>query len=445
MNKNFSILKYILLLSLGWKVALLFITYFGLSTFPGYNGIDNALRQPSPDIDYWFRWSNWDGGHFRGIVERGYLPQQTVFFPLYPLLMKLLTFTYFTPNQSGLLISHLSLIIALFFLYKLTLLDFKEAVAKRAVFALLIFPTSFYLGAVYSESLFLATTLASFYFTRVNYQKWGGFFAATSVATRLTGITTLSAILAGYLLKENKKLHIGMLWDTLLRRLLIYLVIVSITLKFIVKSITPLRLWWVQGFLNSILEVISLMTLPILLLTILEFLIKNLNFKKLFSNTTLIFILTLLPIPLYIIYQQIIFQNPWGFLTNELLWQRHFTLPWQPVLGYLSYLKSTGIFQIGNPARSLTELVFFLGGLIGLVFSFYKLKPSYTIFYALGLILPTFSGTLIAMPRYMLTIFPIYILLGLIENEILQKIGSLIFILLLAAYSMLFMGWFWVT
>ncbi|OGE28148.1 hypothetical protein A2772_01045 [Candidatus Daviesbacteria bacterium RIFCSPHIGHO2_01_FULL_38_8b] len=145
------------------------------------------------------------------------------------------------------------------------------------------------------------------------------------------------------------------------------------------------------------------------------------------------------------LFQQALFQNPLGFLINETNWNRHFSLPWEPILGYLNHLKSVGIFQIGNPARVFTELAFFIGGVFGFIFSLYKLKPAYSIFYGLSLILPTFSNTLIAMPRYMLTIFPIFILLGLIENEFLQKIGIIFSVLLLSAYTMLFMGWYWVT
>ncbi|MDP3733099.1 MAG: hypothetical protein Q8Q91_01020, partial [Candidatus Daviesbacteria bacterium] len=355
--------------------ALLFITFFGLSTFPSRNGLTDELFLPSGDISYWFRWSNWDGGHFRGIVENNYLPQQTVFFPFYPLLMKILNMIGLDITFAGLLISHLSLVCSLFLLYKLTLLDFSEKVAKRAIFALLIFPTSFYLGTVYSESLFLAVTLACFYFARTQKTVLSSFFAAASIATRLTGLATFAAVLGDHLLAQS----------------------------------------------------------------------KNFNFRKILTLKTFLLCLSLLPVPLYMLYQQALFQNPWGFLTNESEWNRHFSLPWEPVLGYLNYLRSVGIFQIGNPARVLTELVFFIGGIVGFVFSLYKLRPAYSIFYLLSLILPTFSGTLIAMPRYMLTIFPIFILLGLIENEVLQKIAVIFSLLLLSAYSMLFMGWYWVT
>lgn len=445
MKSNWQIFKYVLLLFLGWRLALLFIAFFGLSTLPSRNGITDELFLPSPEISYWFRWSNWDGGHFRGIVENGYLPQQTVFFPLYPLLMKILNIVGLDITFAGLLISHLSLIASLFFLYKLTILDFPEKVAKRAIFALLIFPTSFYLGTVYSESLFLAVTLACFYFARTQKTVLSSFFAAASVATRLAGLATFAAILGDHLLKELKNFKIPLLWQTKLRRLLIYFITCSIVIKIILELILPLKLFLLLGSLDSILQIIFFAIIFTFTLVFAEFLFKNINFRKILTLKTFLPCLSLLPVPLYMLFQQALFQNPLGFLINETNWNRHFSLPWEPILGYLNHLKSVGIFQIGNPARVFTELAFFIGGVFGFIFSLYKLKPAYSIFYGLSLILPTFSNTLIAMPRYMLTIFPIFILLGLIENEFLQKIGIIFSVLLLSAYTMLFMGWYWVT
>lgn len=445
MKSNLQIFKYCILLFLGWRVALGFITYFGLSTFPSRNGITDDLFLPSNDITYWFRWTNWDGGHFRGIAEHGYSPQQTVFFPLYPLLMKILNLAGLEINLAGLLISHVSLLLALFFLYKLVLLDFSEKVAKRAVFALLIFPTSFYFASLYSESLFLAATLASFYFFRTKKVGWAALGSTLAVATRLVGVVTVIGALAEHLLKPMQKFHLSLLWNTKLKRLLLYFMALSIILKLSIKITHLQNLYFGTGLLETILPIISFASLIVLILVILEFLIRNLYFNKIFSVKTLLLFLALLPIPLYMLYQQALFQEPFGFLTNEAGWNRHFTMPWEPVLGYLNYLRAVGVFEIGNAARILTELIFFIGGMIGLIFSLYKLRPSYSLFYALSLILPAFSGTLIAMPRYMLIIFPIFILLGLIENELVQKIGVIFFILLLSAYSMLFMGWFWVT
>ncbi len=337
---------------MGWKLALLFITFFGLSSLPS-----------SSDAGYWIRWANWDGGHFRGIAENGYLTQQTVFFPMYPMLIKFLMFFNIPSLWGGLIISNLATILTLFFMYKLTLLDFSQKVAKKATLALLIFPTSFYLGAVYSESLFLAFILTSFYSMRTNRFIWAIFLGAGAIATRLVGFAIFLALI---------------------------------------------------------------------------------NYKKLFSIKNLILVLMLLPILIYIYYQQVIFQNPFGFLTNEQEWQRHLTFPLKPFLSYAKYLLVTG-FQIGNMPRALIEFTFFTGGLIGIYFSFKKLPRSYSIYFLISLILPAFSGTLIAIPRYMLTIFPIFILLGLIKNELLQKIGVIFSLLLLSAYAILFILGYWVT
>lgn len=426
-------------------MALTFITYFGLSAFPNIDPDSKDLLSPSQDLDYWFRWTNWDGGHFRGIAEHGYSPEQIVFFPLYPLLIKILSMPGLDTNFAGLLISHLSLLAALFFLYKLTLLDFSEKVAKRAVFTMLIFPTSFYFAAAYSESLFLAATLAGFYFLRTKRAGRAALGSAAAVATRLVGVVTVVGTLAEHLLKPMQKFYMSMLWNSKLKRLLLYFAALSIILKLSIKFTHLQNLFFLTGLLQTTLQIILFAGFLTLLLIVFEFLMKNLDFKKVLTIKTILLFLALLPIPLYMLYQHTVFQNPLGFLTNETSWKRHFTLPWEPILGYLNYLRSVGIFEIGNAARVLTELVFFVGGLVGLIFSLYKLRPSYSIFYALSLILPAFSGTLIALPRYMLTIFPIFILLGLIENEMLQKIGIIFFILLLSAYSMLFMGWFWVT
>lgn len=323
-------------------MALLFITFFGLSTFPS-----------TADLDYWIRWANWDGGHFRGIAENGYLPQQTVFFPLYPMLIKFLMFLGVPSLWGGLIISNLATILTLFFLYKLTLLDFSEKVAKRATFALLIFPTSFYLGAVYSESLFLAVTLASFYFARKTAWGWASFFAGASVATRLVGLAAILAILVEYLL-INKKI---------LTKKLVYI----------------------------------------------------------FSS--------LLPFWLYIIYLKFKFQNSLIFLTSEENWNRRLTYPWVAL----------------EKIPSFTDLLFFLVGLVALVAIYKSLPKSYFIFSLMAFLIPLFSGTLLAFPRYLLVIFPIYVVFANIKNEFLQKTGIIFSILLLSAYSMLFINGYWVT
>ena len=50
-------------------------------------------------------------------------------------------------------------------------LDYNDGVAKKAVLFFCVFPTAYFLSALYSESLFLVLVLASFYYARQT--RWG--------------------------------------------------------------------------------------------------------------------------------------------------------------------------------------------------------------------------------------------------------------------------------
>lgn len=441
---NWQILKYCFFLFLGWRVALAFITFFGLSTFPHMIG-DGVIAWPNPNLDYWIRWANWDGGHFRGIAENGYLPIQTVFFPGYPILITILQSFGIHSLWGGLIISNLATIFVLFFLFKIILLDFDEQIAKRAIFALLIFPTSFYLGAVYSEALFLLCALGAFYFARKHNWLLTSVFTAAAVSTRLVGIVLVLAILFDYLLKDNPKFSLNSLINTILKRLLLITILLNILNYLFLNLSIQLKNFFLSGFLSSLAELIFWTFILIFFLTILEFILKNINFKKIITKPTFILLLSILPLFLYMYFQKVMYNSPFTFLTNEYLWHRSETLPWEPVIGYFTHLKAVNFLQIGNPARTLTEFLFFIISLVGLIFSLYKLRASYTLFFLLAFITPLFSGTLIAIQRYILVIFPLFILFALIKNEYLQK--SLIFFsgFLLAIYAVLFIGSFWVT
>ena len=80
----------------------------------------------------------------------------TGFFPLYPNLIRNLASTFKNPVISGVLISNLSFLISLIFLARLIRLDYDVNTTKFAIIALLLFPTSFYFGSVYTEGLFFS-------------------------------------------------------------------------------------------------------------------------------------------------------------------------------------------------------------------------------------------------------------------------------------------------
>lgn len=116
----------------------------------------------------------WDAWHYILIARDGYAAGSTVwdtnipFLPLYPWLMGLLGVGGGVDGLAvaGLLISNTTFFVALAVLYRLTAQDFGPAIARRCMLYLAIFPTSFFLSAPYTESLFLLLTLGFFWALR---------------------------------------------------------------------------------------------------------------------------------------------------------------------------------------------------------------------------------------------------------------------------------------
>ncbi len=133
-------------------------------------------------------WGRWDAVHYLDIATQGYQGTDMAFFPLYPLLIRMVGSLAGNHLIAGLLISSASFFLGLLFLYKLLEFEYDRAVARRAIFYVSIFPTAIYFTAVYTESLFFMLTVASFYYMR-RRQWWMagvlGFFASL---TRIEGL-----------------------------------------------------------------------------------------------------------------------------------------------------------------------------------------------------------------------------------------------------------------
>jgi len=122
-------------------------------------------------------WSHWDGEHYVALAVGGYLnPPDNVspaFFPLYPLLVRSCAELFGGPISEqalsvwGPLLSLLFLPFAFYFIYQIALNEFDEEVARGTVLALAFFPTTFFLNAAYTESLFLALSAGSIWAVRV--------------------------------------------------------------------------------------------------------------------------------------------------------------------------------------------------------------------------------------------------------------------------------------
>lgn len=150
-------------------------------------------------------WSHWDGEHYVALAAGGYLqpPEQVspAFFPLYPLLMRSFAGLFGGPvswgalSVWGTLISLLALPFALFFVYRIAESGWDAGVARGAVLALAFFPTTFFLNAAYTESLFLALSAGSLWAARVRGDLLlACLLAGLAAATRNVGIFLLAPL-----------------------------------------------------------------------------------------------------------------------------------------------------------------------------------------------------------------------------------------------------------
>jgi len=155
-----------------------------------------TLDAPSRSMNIW---SHWDGEHYVTLAMGGYLhPPDNVspaFFPMYPLLLRSFAELFGGPISKealsvwGPLISLLFLPFALYFIYHIALEGWGEPVARGTLLILAFFPTTFFLNAAYTESLFLALSAGSIWAMRVRKDLLlACVLAGFAAATRNVGI-----------------------------------------------------------------------------------------------------------------------------------------------------------------------------------------------------------------------------------------------------------------
>lgn len=110
------------------------------------------------------------------------------------------------------------------------------------------------------------------------------------------------------------------------------------------------------------------------------------------------------------------------------------------------------IFTVNkNDFLYLTIILEFISGvvfMIGNVIAYFKVRLSYLVFSILAFIVPTLTGTLTSIPRYVLVCFPVFIIFGLNLSKSRNLIKSLYIISLLIfslIYITLFSRGYWVS
>lgn len=195
-----------------WRVILFIIAFIAIyaipefgNRFPYWNTILTTTGLPS----WIWAFGNFDGVHYLRIVTMGYESSQysQAFFPLYPLFIKFATL-YSGNYLISLIATNIVFLMGLIVFYKLIEIDFSKKIAIGSIILLIIFPTSFYFGSIYSESLFLFFTVSSIYLLRKKNYLFAGVYGLLACSTRILGLWLIPIFLIEiYLEYRNKNIE----------------------------------------------------------------------------------------------------------------------------------------------------------------------------------------------------------------------------------------------
>lgn len=138
----------------------------------------------------------WDARHYVDIIENGYVAEGDaslfiVFFPLYPMICRCVTFmTGFSAYGVATAVSNAALIGCGAAIYRLMEPEDGTEVARRAMLLVMFNPMTYFFSITYSESVFLLVTLLAVLFARRGRFALAVAFGALASSARLLGMAT---------------------------------------------------------------------------------------------------------------------------------------------------------------------------------------------------------------------------------------------------------------
>jgi len=368
-----------------WRIGLFLLGLISTSLigflFP-YPNFQRLIELGNGIPSIW-SWGGFDGIHYLTIAESGYVADFTqAFFPLFPWIIGLVAkYLSFNFLYSALLVGNLSLLIAACLFWRLLRIDFKNDQSRQIILSLLLFPTAFFFGAIYGEAFFLCLVFGSFLAAR--RKKWllAGVLGAMAAATRLVGIFLIPSLAVEY---------------------------------------------WLQLKESGSLVKPSKYSMVVPLLSI--FIVSS----------GLIF---------YMVYLNQHFNDPLKFIHSQPAFgasrSDKIVLLYQVFWRYLKMSVTVNFFSILY-YRVMLELFSAVSFLILGLLSLKKTRLSYAVFGFLSFLGPTLTGTFSSMPRYILVMFPVFIMIGNWLNGENHKMRRWIYYsvstVLLAINTMLFLG-----
>lgn len=189
-------------LGIALRVMSSVIGFLANVTFPAY--VDQRFTVFDRPHLFWDTFARYDAGWYFGIAATGYAyveggRSNLAFFPLYPLLMR--WGAYLAGGEqgdyylAGIAVSWVAFVTALLLLYRLGRLDMSHEAALRATAYAAVFPSAYFFGYVYSESLFFLTLVGTVLALRLRRWPLALVLGVAMTATRVNGVTFVPALL----------------------------------------------------------------------------------------------------------------------------------------------------------------------------------------------------------------------------------------------------------
>jgi hypothetical protein len=318
--------------------------------------------------------SRWDTVHYMNIAQNGYTASdpdriQLAFFPLYSMATRAVAYAVGDYLVSGLLVSTIASIAVALLLFHLVRLDYPRIVAQRAVWFLLIFPTSYFLHFAYSEGLFVALALGSLLAARKRFWMVSGVLGALACSTRITGLVLPLALaceaIADY--RRERRFELRWLWIALIP----------------------------AGFLC------------------------------------------------YLLLNAQVAGDPFAFLAIQREhWYKSLASPWSGIRRLVETISLRPPMQ--SQMVGTQEFIFIVLGLVCTIYSWAKLRISYSVWMTANWLIFTSTSFVYSVPRYTLTLFPIFILFARASQKPLWHsvitVWSLVY---LALFTTMFVCGYW--
>jgi hypothetical protein len=359
----------------------------------------NQFQQQSLDVPFGTLsiWARMDSDHYLRIAEGGYEVGSSAFFPLYPLVVRSVDALFGGPvsraglSVYGVFISLAAFYFALYFAYRIAERGWGVRTAEGTVLTLAFFPTSFFFNAVFTESLFLALSAGAIWAaTGRRNLLLACLLAGLATATRHVGLFLLVP-----LLYEWWRYRRGYGWRVA------YLALVPAGLLAYM-----VYLWW--RFSNPLLFYSSVAS--------------GWDREPLWSTA-----------PLYNIFR----------LAHENIQALFDPANYEP-------LSFSRMIQVLSGQNYLYNLLFLLFALVMMTVGWRRLPFELRIYglalIAIPILFTVPSNPLMSIPRYLLVVFPLFIVLGtLLKDRRLLAGYLLISVAASLVFTALFVGWYFVA